>query len=137
MMDITITYAINGNPEEEDRALAASIQEALGEPFETHLIKVVNVVRGSIGGRVGSHLNVRCFRTDKPKTGFCLKHGGGIVPHIILGFTGDIGDFTITLIHELLHLFRWDERMVERKAKEIYHINGLAGVVKAEMPTLK
>ncbi|GAJ18279.1 unnamed protein product, partial [marine sediment metagenome] len=47
--------------------------------------------------------------------------GEGVCPDIVLGFCGDVEDFEITLIHELLHLFRWDEKMVEMKAREIYN----------------
>lgn len=121
-MEILTSYIIKGNPDIQDEALAGDIRQALGTSFETHISRVVDMVRDTVKGRIGSHLHVRCYRTSKLKQGLCFKFSGGRpTPDIILGFTGDVDDFTITLIHELLHLFRWDEKTLEKKAKEIYY----------------
>ena len=112
-MKICTSYIMGDNPEVSDETLAGDIHRALSISLETHISQMVGKVRDSIDGKVGNSLHVRCFRTDTPKQGWCLKEGSRIapIPDIFLGFTGDVADFTLTLIHELLHLFGWDEKI--------------------------
>ena len=119
-MTIKIRYVVHENPELEDRELPAILGQALGMTFYKFIEKTLDKVKKEINGRCGKTLHVRCFRTKERKQGWCYKTGGGILPDIVLGFCGDVEDFEITLIHELLHFFRWDEEMLEAKAKEIY-----------------
>jgi len=123
MTIIKTSYVVSGNPELEDQELPAILYSALGMPFYKFVEITLDKVSKAIKGRCGEYLHVRCFRTEKWKNGYCFKYGGGrpdAGPHIVLGFCGDAEDLEITLIHELLHLFRWDEKMVEAKAREIY-----------------
>ena len=122
-MEIRTSYITRGNPEVSDETLADDIHQALSIPLETHISQIVGLVKDTINGRVGDSLHVRCFRTDILKQGWCFKSGSRIaqMPDILLGFTGDVADFTVTLIHELLHLFRWDEKILDNKAREIYY----------------
>ena len=119
MTIIKISYVVSGNPELEDKELPAILYNALGVTFYKFVEITLDKVSKAINGRCGKHLHVRCYRTEEPKCGFCLKTGGGSMPDIVLGFCGDVEDLEITLIHELLHLFRWDEKMIEAKAREI------------------
>lgn len=119
MTIIKTSYVVSGNPELEDQELPAILCKALGMTFYEFVGITLDKVDKAIKGRRGKHLHVRCYRAKKPKEGICIKTGGGSIPHIILGFCGDVEDLEITLIHELLHLFRWDEKMVEAKARKI------------------
>ena len=107
MTEIKISYVVGGNPELEDKELPATLSNALGMTFPEF---------------VGTTL--RCFKTEKRMQGWWFRKlspdpGENSVPDVVVGFCGDIVDLEITLIHELLHLFRWDEKMVEAKAREI------------------
>ena len=121
MTIIKTSYVVSGNPELEDQELPAILYSALGMTFYEFVEITLEKVRETINGRCGDHLHVRSYKSKKPKEGICLKTSGdGFMPDIVIGFCGDIEDLEITLIHELLHLFRWDEKMVEAKAREIY-----------------
>jgi len=117
---IKLSFVSSGNPELEDPELPVILYRALGMPFYEFVEITLDKVGNAIKGRRGKRLGVRCFRTEKRKQGWCFKTSGGSMPDIALGFCGDVEDLEITLIHELLHLFRWDEKMVEAKAIEIY-----------------
>ena len=122
-MKVVTSYRVKGDPEVNDKTLSSEIQEALGMSLEDYALQIVHKVKKDIGGGIGKELHLRGFRTNTPKQGGCFnvrRLNGDTCPDIVLGFTGSVEDFTITLIHELLHLFRWDERMVEAKAKKIY-----------------
>ena len=119
MTVIKTSYVVSGNPELRDQELPAILYSALGMPFYKFVERTLDKVGNAIDGRRGKQLHVRCFRTKERKCGFCLKTGGGSMPDIVIGFCGDVEDLEITLIHELLHLFRWDEKMIEAKAREI------------------
>lgn len=119
MTVIKTSYVVSGNPELRDQGLPAILYSALGMPFYKFVERTLDKVGNAIDGRRGKQLYVRCFRTKERKCGWCFKTGGSSMPDIVLGFCGDVEDLEITLIHELLHLFRWDEKMVEAKAREI------------------
>jgi len=126
MTIIKLSYVVSGIREDGelsgDPELPVILYRALGMTFYKFVEITLNKVSKAIKGKHGERLHVRCYRTEKPKVGYCFKSGGkdSVGPDIVLGFCGDIKDLEITLIHELLHLFRWDEKMVEKKAKEIY-----------------
>jgi len=119
MTIIKTSYVVSGNPELEDKELPAILNNALGITFYEFVEITLEKVRKAIRGECGRNLHVRCFKAKKPKSGSCLA----TIDLIVVGFYGDIEDLEVTLIHELLHLFRWDEKMVEAKAKEIYDSN--------------
>lgn len=116
MTIIETSYVVSGNPELEDKELPAMLYSALGMTFYKFIEITLGKVRRAINGRCDEHLHVRCYKTKERGQGFCAKP----LSLIVIGFCGDIEDLEITLIHELLHLFRWDEKMVEIKAGEIY-----------------
>ena len=116
MTVIKTSYVVSGNPELEDQELPAILCNALGKPFAEFVEVTLEKTRKAIKGRCGKHIEVRCHRTKEPKSGSCLKG----LDMVVVGFCGDVEDLEITLMHELLHLFRWDEKMVEAKAIEIY-----------------
>ena len=123
-MNVGLSYSIEKDPDREDVELAKIISVALGRPLE-HLIResIFKVEQATNLRANWSGLNVRCHKTTQSGQGFCfksLRHGEGIMPDIILGFTGDVKDFIITLLHELLHLVRYDEQVLDEKALEIY-----------------
>lgn len=120
MTNIRIHYAAKGDPELEDPELAPKLATALGMTFYEFVARTLDKTRSTIKGWSGKELYVRVFPTDNPMTGACFKSGGGKVPHIVIGFCGDIVDLEITLIHELLHLFRWDEKILDKMAWKIY-----------------
>lgn len=116
MTIIKISYVVSGNPELEDQELPAILYSALGMTFYKFVEITLDKVRRAINGRCDEYLHVRCYKTKEREHGFCAKP----ISLIVVGFCGDVEDLEITLIHELLHLFRWDEKMVEAKAREIY-----------------
>lgn len=125
---IKTSYVVSGNPELEDKELPDILCGVLGVPFPEFVEITLDKVRKAIKGRCGKHLEVRCHRTKKPKSGLCLK----ALNMVVVGFCGDIEDLEITLMHELLHLFRWDEKMVEAKAREIQERGQRKKELKAE-----
>lgn len=130
MTYIKISYVVSGNPELKDQELPAILCSALGMTFYKFVEVTLTKVSKAINERCGKHLHVRCHRSKEPKHGLCLKCGGGSMPDIVVGFCGDIEDLEITLIHELLHLLRWDEKIIEAKAIEILNqYKGRGGVV--------
>lgn len=128
-MNICLSYVTEGNSEQSNTELAGHIATALGEPLECLIRKLVLKVELDTNLTADwDGLNVRCFRTIKLKQGWCfkdIKHGHSSLPDITLGFTGNKKDFIITLLHELLHLVRWDEQILDEKALEIYAKRGL------------
>ncbi len=116
MTTIKVSYVVHGNPEIEDQELPSILSNALGMTFHQFVETTLDKVSKAIKSRCGRHLEVRCHRAKTPKSGSCLR----ALNMVVVGFCGDIEDLEITLIHELLHLFRWDEKIVEAKAIEIY-----------------
>lgn len=117
---IKTTYVVSGNPELEDQELPVLLYNALGMTFYKFVEITLDKVGNAIKGKRGKQLHVRCFKTKERGQGWCFKTAGW-GPDIVLGFCGDIEDLEITLIHELLHLFRWDEKILEAKARKIYN----------------
>jgi len=119
MTIIKVSYVTSIHPELEDKELPAILCNALGMTFYEFVERTLDKVSKAIKGKCGKHFHVRCYKAEKLKQGSCFK----ALNLIVVGFCGDIEDLEITLIHELLHLFRWDENMVETKAREIYNAN--------------
>ena len=120
-MEVKVSFCIEHEPEKADDELEGRMHQALGMTLEDFTRRVVADVQKAIGGRPARVLCVRCYRTKLKKQGFAVKAmRAGTMPDIILGFCGDVADFEVTMLHELLHITRWDEKAVEAKAKEIY-----------------
>jgi len=114
MTTIKVSYFISGDPEKEDKELPEMLIKALGMTFYTFVEITLAKVKDAIGGKCGKELLVKCYKGKS--SGSCLKTIGMVV----VAFDGDIKELEITLIHELLHLFQWDEKIIDAKAKEIY-----------------
>lgn len=105
-MKVIATYVKEHKPETADPELETIIQQALNMTLEDFICRVVEKLQKSIGGRPVRDICIRCYKTKKEKQGFAMKTAHGSLPDIILGFTGNIEDFEITLLHELLHVTR-------------------------------
>lgn len=125
---IRTSFVTDDDHKKPDYSLADELYRQLGMPLNKFVKLTVAKTRKAINNKEGLYdLNVRCYRTEKkPSPAFCFKEGRhgdkSGMPDIILGFNGDIDDFEIALIHELLHLFRWDEKIIEAEALEIKRV---------------
>ena len=121
MLEVKTSYTFENKPDKSDSELEEVIRQALSMTLEDFARKVMDDVQKVIGGKSLETIYIRCYKTKKKHQGFALKTAKrGVVPDIILGFCGEVEDFEITMLHELLHMFRWDEQAVEARAKEIY-----------------
>lgn len=129
---INTSFVIDRRPEEIDSELGDILCQQLGMPLEKFVENAISKTEQAIDEKQNwKGIHVRCFRTTRSKVGFCFKSdcvGCRDIPDVILGFNGDTKDFEITLFHELLHLLKWDEKMLELKAVEIYDKGGGLGL---------
>lgn len=118
---VKTSFVKEHNPETRDEQLLSILEERLQMPFPRWVELVQRKVAKAIDKEPFPFLYIRCYQTNEPERGGSFKQarGKGEVPDIILGFCGNVFDFQVTLVHELLHIFRWDEDMVEAKALEI------------------
>ena len=107
-----------------DSDVERKVMEAIGNvAIEGYIQDMVDKVMGTIDGAVKKpdYLGLRIIASKHLAHGYAFKtfKDSSTFPGIVIGFAGDIDDFELTIIHELLHYVGWDEYIVEEKSKEI------------------
>ena len=94
-----------------NKALRKRVEQALGNPMDVWAENILGEFTRHYD-KPEKDILIRCYTSTKPS-----GTSTPTIDMIALGFNGDVEEFTITYVHELLHYYHLDEDWVEQESK--------------------